>query len=102
MANMEPEQSAITRAPMGLVGRGGMLLQLLADDISRSFGGPPMGKAKWARLNRHRVSRLVKDREGGHFDVSLVDDEGQPTGYIARVTISYVGFDAAEANRRRS
>lgn len=71
---MEPEQSnssTLTRAPMGLVGRGGALLQQFADDVSRSFGGPPMGKAKRERLNRNRVSRLVKDREGGHFDVSL-------------------------------
>lgn len=90
----------LTRAPMGLVGHGSALLQQFADDLSRSFGGPPIGKAKWTRLNRNRVSRLVKAPEGGHFDVSLVDDDGRSTGYVARVTVSYVGFDAEEANRR--
>jgi hypothetical protein len=54
-----------------------------------------------ARLHRNRVSRLVKDHEGGHFDVSIADDEGHPTGYIARVTVSYLGFDSEEANRKR-
>lgn len=91
--------TTITRKPMGLVGRGSGLLQLFADDLSRSFGGPPMGKAEWNRLDRHRVTRLTKEYEGGHFDVSLVDDEGHPTGYIARVRVSYVGFDEDEANR---
>ena len=90
----------VTRKPMGLVGRGSGLLQQFADDLSRSFGGPPIGKAKWTRLNRHRCARLAKSYEGGSFDVSLVDDDGRPTGYIARVTVSYVGFDEDEANRR--
>jgi hypothetical protein len=90
----------VERSPMGLVGRGSHLLQTLADDLGRSFGGPPMGKTKRARLDRHRVGNRVKAADGGHFDVSLVDEDGKPTGYIARVTVSYVGFDAEEANRR--
>ena len=34
--------------------------------------------------------------------VLLVDDDGEPTGYIARVGVSWSRFDADEANRRHS
>jgi hypothetical protein len=93
------EQSDTPRTP---IGRTAKLVEVLADDISRSFGGPPVAKARRDRLNRHRVERLRKSATGGSFRVSLVDDEGRPTGVIARVTVAYDSFDADEANRRRS
>lgn len=59
-----------------------------------------MGKVKRARLNRHRVGRFTATTDGGSFDVSLVDADGRPTGYLARVTVSYIGFDEDEANHK--
>lgn len=82
-----------------LIGHGAALLNRFADDLQRSFGGPPFAKARAVRLNRHRVGRLSKGLgAGGSFEVLLVDDEGQPTGYIAKVTVSYSRFDEVEAN----
>lgn len=83
-----------------VIGRGAALMERFADDLSRSFGGPPMGKAKRTRLNRHRVGKLHKRPAGGSFAVLLMDDEGKATGYIARVTVTYEGFDADAANAR--
>lgn len=84
-----------------VIGRGAALLDRFADDLSRSFGGPPVSKARRERLNRHRVSRLPKDRAsaGGTFEVLIVDEDGKPTGFIARVQVSYSRFAADEVNK---
>lgn len=83
-----------------LIGRGRALMERFTDDLSRSFGGPPVSKARRERLNRNRVSRLWKVGAGGSFEVMLVDDEGRDTGYIARVAVTYSRFDADAANAR--
>ena len=81
-----------------LMGRGRALMERFTDDLSRSFGGPPVAKARRERLNRNRVAKLVPRGAGGSFEVMLVDDEGRDTGYIAKVTVTYSRYDQDAAN----
>jgi hypothetical protein len=93
-----PEQSN-SRTPLG---RASFWVERFADDLHRSIGGPPLAKARRLRLNRQRVGRLLKQAGEGHFEVLLVDEDGYPTGFIAKVSVTYSRFDEAEANGRRS
>lgn len=93
--------SGTSDSPRTVVGRGAYLVERLADDLRRSFGGPPLAKARRVRLDSQRVGPLLKGLGKGSFEVSLVDEDGNQTGYIARVAVTYSRFDADEANRKR-
>lgn len=80
-----------------LIGHGRALMERFTDDLSHSFGGPPVSKARSERLRRHRVGNHVKRGAGGSFDVLLADADGRESGFIARVTVTYDRFDADAA-----
>lgn len=83
-----------------LIGHGRALMERFTDDLSRSFGGPPVSKARRERLGRHWTGGLRKNGAGGSFDVLLADADGNKSGFIARVDVTYSRYDADAANAR--
>jgi hypothetical protein len=47
---------------------------------------------------RHEYTAVMEDRRGSHFDVRLVDPDGETTDHVARITVEMLPFGSTPAD----